>query len=105
MLINPTERLQSLATDSRSGSISHRLRERRFRLFERLVEPLPRPLRILDIGGTNTYCEQLDSAGRDDVSLTPVNLEPEERRHDNIHPTAGDATAHADVVAQSYDVA
>jgi Methyltransferase domain len=105
MLINPTARLQRLATDSRSGSISHRLRERRFRLFEQLVAPLPRPLRILDVGGTNTYWEQRGWAGRDDVSITLVNLEAEERVHENVHPTAGDATDLVDHADKTYDVA
>ena len=51
-----------------AGSLSHRLRERRFRLFEQLVERLPRPLRIIDVGGTNEFWEQRGWAGRDDVS-------------------------------------
>ena len=55
--------------------MSHRLRARRFRLFERLVERLPRPLRIIDIGGTNEYWEQRGWAGRDDVTITLVNLD------------------------------
>jgi hypothetical protein len=105
MLINPTTRLQQLATDSRSGSISHRMRERRFRLFEQLVAPLPRPLRILDVGGTNTFWEQRGWAGRDDVSITLVNLEAEERLHENIHPTAGDATNLVDHADKTFDVA
>ena len=105
MLINPTARLQGLATDGRSDSLSHRLRERRFRLFEQLVEPLPRPLRIIDVGGTNGYWEQRGWAGRDDVSITLVNLEAEERRHENIHPTAGDATDLADHADDTFDIA
>jgi hypothetical protein len=105
MLINPTRRLQGLATDGRSDSLSHRLRERRFRLFEQLVEPLPRPLRIIDVGGTNGYWEQRGWAGRDDVSITLVNLEAEERRHENVHPTAGDATDLADHADKTFDIA
>jgi Methyltransferase domain len=105
MLINPTARLQGLATDGRSDSLSHRLRERRFRLFEQLVAPLPRPLRIIDVGGTNGYWEQRGWAGRDDVSITLVNLEAEERRHENIHPTAGDATDLADHADKTFDIA
>ena len=105
MLINPTRRLQGLATDGRSDSLSHRLRERRFRLFEQLVEPLPRPLRIIDVGGTNGFWEQRGWAGRDDVSITLVNLEAEERRHENVHPTAGDATDLADHADKTFDIA
>jgi hypothetical protein len=105
MLINPTARLQRLADDGSAGSISHRLRERRFRLFDRLVGGLPRPLRIIDVGGTTKYWQQRGWAGRDDVSITLVNLEAEERQYDNIHPTAGDATDLSDHAHGSFDVA
>jgi hypothetical protein len=105
MLINPTARLQRLADDGSAGSLSHRLRERRFRLFDQLVADLPRPLRIIDIGGTTKFWEQRGWAGRDDVSITLVNLEPAPRSYDNVRPTQGDATDLADHADGSYDVA
>ena len=105
MLINPTSRLQELATDSKAGSLSHRLRARRFELFERLTAGLARPLRIIDVGGTNTFWEQRGWAGREDVEITLVNLEAEERRHENIVTTAGDATDLAEHADDSFDVA
>jgi len=105
MLTNPTARLQELATDSRSDSLSHRLRARRFRLFEELVAEMPRPLRIIDVGGTNEFWEQRGWAGRDDVEVTLVNLDAPERRHENIHPTAGNATDLFDHDDKSFDVA
>lgn len=103
--INVTSRLQQLADDGRASSISHRLRERRFRLFDQLVGGLPRPLRIIDIGGTTKYWQQRSWAGRDDVTITLVNLEAEEQRYDNIIPTAGNATNLRDHADGSFDVA
>ena len=105
MLINPTERLQGLANDSRDGSLSHRLRSRRFQLFEQLVAPMPRPLRIIDVGGTNEYWESRGWAEREDVSITLVNLEAQKQRFENILPTAGDATNLRDHGDKSFDVA
>lgn len=100
-----TERLQRLADDTSPGSLSHRLRERRFRLFDQLVGGLPRPLSIVDVGGTNRYWEQRGWAGRDDIEITLVNLEAEPRRHANIHPTAGDATDLSQHADGAFDVA
>jgi methyltransferase family protein len=100
-----TPRLQAMANDGELGSLSHRLRARRFELFERLTEPLPRPLRIIDIGGTNRFWEQRGWAGRDDVEITLVNLEAEERRHGNVHPTAGDATDLSEHGDDHFDIA
>src|SRR5690242_8516724 len=87
-----TARLRGLADDKSAGSLSHRLRERRFRLFEQLVADLPRPLNVIDLGGTNEYWEQRGWAGRDDVSITLVNLDAQPQRHANILPSVGDAT-------------
>ena len=105
MLISPTRRLQGLADDSKPGSISHRLRSRRFRLFDELVAGYGRPISIIDVGGTNRFWEQRGWAGRDDVQITLVNLEAEERKHANVHPTAGDATSLSDFADGSFDIA
>jgi hypothetical protein len=105
MLLDPTARLQGLATDGRPDSLSHRLRERRFRLFERFAASLPRPMRIIDVGGTNEFWEQRGWAGRSDVEITLVNLEAAERRHANIVPTAGDATDMSEHDDDSFDIA
>jgi hypothetical protein len=105
MAATVTARLRALADDKSTASLSHRLRARRFELFERLVADLPRPLRIIDLGGTNDYWEQRGWAGRDDVSITLVNLDRQERRFDNIHPTEGDATDLRDFADKSFDIA
>src|SRR5688500_5460421 len=105
MLLDATERLQGLANDGRPGSLSHRLRERRFQQFERFAESLPRPLRIIDVGGTNEFWEQRGWAGRDDVQITLVNLEAADRRHANIDPTAGDACDLSEHADGSFDIA
>jgi hypothetical protein len=105
MAPSPTRFLQRLADDTGANSLSHRLRGRRFRLFERLVADLPRPLTIIDVGGTNQYWEQRGWAGREDVQITLVNLEAEPRVHANIHPTAGNATDMSEHADASFDIA
>ena len=105
MAVTPTARLQGLADDSSADSLSHRLRARRFELFERLVADLPRPLRIIDLGGTNQYWEQRGWAGRSDVSITLVNLDAQEPRHENIITTEGDATDLSDHEDGTFDIA
>jgi hypothetical protein len=99
------EKLRSLADDERPTSISNRLRSRRFQLFEELVHTLPRPLRILDIGGVNDFWEQRGWAGREDVQITTLNLTEEPQRHPNIRSVAGNATNLAQYADGSFDVA
>ena len=105
MSIRLTAQLRRLADDGAAGSLSHKLRERRFRLFDQLIAGLPRPFRIIDVGGTTRYWEQRGWAGRDDVSITLVNLEAEPQRYDNVVPTKGDATNLAEHADDAFDIA
>jgi hypothetical protein len=84
---------------------SRRMRVRRFRRFEELAGRFPRPLRIIDFGGTNSFWELCGWAGVPDVHITAVNIAPDAKVHENIDPVEGDATdlsAHAD---GSFDIA
>jgi len=97
--------VRRLADDEDPTSLSNRLRARRFKRFEALVSSLPRPLRILDVGGTNDFWEQRGWAGRPDANIVSLNMVAEEQRHANIKPVAGDATDLSDFPDRSFDVA
>jgi len=86
-------------------SLSNRMRSRRFSLFERLCRPLARPLRIIDIGGTQEFWEQRGWAGRPGVDITLVNLGAAPQRHDNIRTVVGDATDLSDYADGEFEVA
>jgi hypothetical protein len=98
-------RLRGLADGYAEDSFSNRMRTRRFERFEALAAALPRPLRILDIGGTVAFWEQRGWAGRPDADITLVNLKPQETGHGNLTSVTGDATDLADVADGQYDVA
>jgi hypothetical protein len=85
-------------------SYANKLRSRRFRQFEDWIAPFPRPLRILDVGGTNAFWERRAWAGRADIQIVTLNLDAEERRHENIQPIAGDATNLEQFETGSFDV-
>jgi hypothetical protein len=65
---------------------------------------MPRPLRILDVGGRNEFWRHHGWAGRDDVSITLVNLFEQPRRHHNVHPRVGDATDLGEFDDGEFDV-
>jgi len=75
-----------------AGSLANRFRTKRFALFEDLASRLPRPLRLLDVGGTEVFWENRGWAGRDDVDITLLNLTAGTPKHANLHEVAGDAT-------------
>ena len=105
MLLSAAERLRRLADDGDADSLSRRLRERRFRLFDSLVERLEPPISIVDIGGTVDFWERRGWAGRPGVSITCLNLGEQERRHGNVRSVVGDATDLADFADGQFDVA
>lgn len=96
-------RLLDQVDDQRPESFAHRMRGRRFERFERACSPLPRPLRILDVGGTPAFWEQRGWAGRDDVEIVTLNLIPYPSEHPNVHPVVGDA-CRLPARDQSFDV-
>jgi hypothetical protein len=106
--IRPGDLMRSLADQATAGSFSNARRARRFEAFAELVNGLleerPGPIRILDIGGTNSFWEQRGWASRSDVEIVLVNLSAEERKHRNIEPRAGDATNLGDFPDQSFDI-
>jgi hypothetical protein len=93
-----------LADDENPKSFSNRLRARRFQQFEKLTASLPRPLRVLDVGGTNDYWQQRGWAGRSDVQIFSLNLIAEEQLHANIKPIAGSAINLSQFEDRSFDV-
>jgi hypothetical protein len=88
-----------------ASSFSNSMRSRRFELFESLAAPLPKPRRILDVGGTTAFWEQRGWAGTDRAQITTINIDAEEKQYANIEPRAGDATDLSEFADGSFDIA
>jgi len=65
-----------LSIDSIHSSITDRLRRRRFAFFEELLQELPRPVRILDCGGTVDFWQTIGTApfSVSKLNITILNL-------------------------------
>ena len=96
--------LRRLANSNEPTSFANKLRAKRFRQFEALAARLPRPLRLLDVGGTSVFWENRGWHRRTDVKVFTLNLVAEEQRHANITPLAGDARNLAQFGNRSLDV-
>lgn len=84
--------------------LSQRMRARRFERFRALISGLDKPLRILDVGGTNGFWEAAGYAGSEELQVTLLNLTAEERKHSNIETRAGSATDLEPYADGTYDV-
>jgi hypothetical protein len=72
---------------------SQYFREKRFQFFLSLTRDLPRPLKILDIGGTQYFWEKMNYTKEPDIHFTLVNLYPQEAPGKNFTCVVGDATS------------
>src|SRR5690606_34842315 len=99
-----TQGLRALANTNDPESFSNRMRRRRMRLFEKLVETVPKPVRLLDIGGTVNFWKQAGWTDRDDVKITLVNLMAQETGYPHIESRIGDAANLTEIEDQSFDV-
>nr|HET6902797.1 class I SAM-dependent methyltransferase [Ktedonobacteraceae bacterium] len=79
-----------IATLPWPASIAIDFRRKRFAFFKSLIASLPRPLRILDVGGTQAFWEIMGFI-QDDIQLTILNTEPVEATFPNVTCIVGDA--------------
>ena len=97
--------LRALADNSREGSLAHRFRETRFRFFSSLLDSVPRPLRILDVGGTPSFWDRMGFADDPELRLTIVNSAPPETTDRRFaHQLVGDARSMAQFDTGEVDV-
>jgi hypothetical protein len=106
--MRPGDLLRRWADAGANGSFSNERRSQRFEPFAQLVHGLAeqhgRPVRILDIGGTNSFWEQRGWTKRTDVHIVLVNLESEASAHENIEGRRGDATNLSEFSDGAFDI-
>lgn len=86
------------------GSLAARMRGRRNRLFLGLLEPLPRPISILDVGGSDAVWRSLGLFGEPGVAITVLNLDIAPGQSQNVTTVAGDARDMSGIGDRSFDV-
>ena len=82
-----------IADNRDQRSLAVQFRRRRFAFFQSLLSHLERPVRILDVGGTETYWKTMELATGDQVFITLLNLSQNEVSLPNVTSIAGDARA------------
>ncbi len=67
--------LKKFADVSNPKSVSNRFRTKRFKYFLELINELPKPVKILDAGGTQLFWERMKLTSPEDVQITILNKE------------------------------
>ena len=73
------------------NSLASRMRGKRNQQFREAISQLPRPLSILDVGGTQAVWKAIDFVDRPDIRITLINVEHQETSYSNIESIRGDA--------------
>lgn len=74
------------------GSVGDRFRARRFKFFETCIEELDTPLKVLDVGGKESFWTNRGFQKRKEVKITLLNLSEEPTSHSHFNSIIGDAT-------------
>lgn len=74
-------------------SLNQKFREKRFAFFKGLLDKVSsdKPIRILDIGGTESYWERMKFLDNDQIHITLLNLFAKEVKNKNFTSVVGDA--------------
>ena len=84
------------------NSLSSRMRRRRLAFFEGLLDGLPRPVTILDVGGTAAFWQTLQVG--DGVTIVILNLRSEPVHEPHLRSIAGDARDLSAFADRSIDI-
>ena len=105
-----------LSDNTASHSLANRLRRQRFSFFESLLERVPRPVKILDVGGSAGFWRQMGYHRKSDLRVVVLNNDVAEIKHtdsptnettsgqSNISFVLGDARCMTAVASGEFDV-
>lgn len=83
--------LKALGDNRDAGSLATRMRRRRFAFFLSLLARVKRPIRILDVGGTEAFWMMMGQEALGDVHVTLLNLAAQPVSGSRFTSVAGDA--------------
>lgn len=88
-----------------SNSLANKFRKERFKIFLEYISDLKRPVKILDVGGTDNFWKQMGVYGDNNLQITILNLDaPENSIDKNLRFMRGDARDLSGIADKSYDV-
>ncbi len=96
--------LTRLADSTSSSSLAVKFRRRRFEFFKELLNQLQRPIKILDIGGTQYFWEAVGFVDEKGVEITLFNIEPQLTTYSNLKFIQGNAIDLSIFDDNSFDV-
>lgn len=95
--------VHKISDNTQRNSVSHQFRNKRFQFFLTLLKEIPKPLTILDIGGTVDFWKAMNF-NEPDVRIILLNLEETPNVSAPFVSVKGDATNLKEFADQSVDI-
>ncbi len=86
-------------------AVSRRSRRGRMAFLERLMRPLPKPVKVLDVGGLQSFWVEAGLAGDPILYITLLNLTEQSVSYSNLASVVGDARDLSQYADGQFDVA
>jgi hypothetical protein len=88
------------------NSVSTQLRQQRFGILLEMLQGLPRPVTVLDIGGSQAYWEMMTVGTRlnEDIQITLLNIDQQLVSSPNFTAVIGDGRAMPQFLDQQFDI-
>ena len=87
-----------------ADSMGNEFRKKRMIFFKNIINQLPKPLYILDVGGYEIFWENIGFQNNEEVKIVLLNLTKEETKSRNISSVIGDATDLSVYKKNSFDI-
>jgi hypothetical protein len=96
---------RKVVDNRQDDSLATAMRRKRFAFFLSLLERLPQPVSILDVGGTQNFWERLGLTDYSGIHITLLNIhQPPQQNHPLFSAMIGDATDMSNIADQAFDV-
>ena len=90
---------------TKKNSLGNKFRQRRILFFKEKLIQMPKPIHILDVGGSQDFWINAGFHNDKNVRITILNLEARDVDYDNFVSVAGDATNLSEYNTNQFDIA
>ena len=88
----------------KKSGLGYQSRSKRHAFFMQLINKVPKPIKLLDLGGTQNYWESMGLTETNEIRISLVNLQSEKTTYSNFISLVGDATDLSEISDKSFDV-
>lgn len=97
--------LRRQANSGDPRSFAARMRAKRFEAFTNLLRDMPKPVKIIDLGGTASFWQRSGRLDDGALDITIVNVQDQPSLEGRVHVIKGDAADLTDLDSLCFDVA